>query len=651
MTKVNRIFIYISITIVVIIMLVFSIFMKNTEELFSYYYSKQLDNYSNILRKSFEMADAHTDIYDQLLTDDLYYRLASLNQDLKDTPLKSITDEMLELYKEKYDLLGVAIFMQDSEGILIHNSTIKEEIGNRTKEWGYWNEAFESLFKGKRPMVEKGMVYDNFWVGPRSSSYYMPDFYRYAYYYNENQDYLINGIIHDNNSYKDNIENLLNDVFVYLNEEVSYIESISLIDLDAWEKAYYNDYRNPEAPAFIYGNFDRNLLIHSNLSPEDLKSIEGNRSFTFNYNGNEEAIFLISVDKNDYKYMIAISIDDQDRYTFIQKAGSNFAILLVVTLGVVFIGIFYIVSKHRAALTFQMERNEEIERFTKNVAMLPEITYKCKIENSKLLLTYNYGKSISEDMQVSLKSSYRPMDEVYSARYVEDFKYHVEEVFQGKSKRFEIDYNGGHYEHFVSPILDENGKVTEIIGIATNITDRRIAEEESKYLATHDSLTGLKNRIAFEDYVKTKIGEHNDSLYAIMFLDLDGFKYVNDTFGHVAGDVILRQTAYRMKEIINPSAEALVARMGGDEFSIFSPYNNVQEIIDMAEGIINSVSQPYLIKEDRINLGISIGISLYNKDSSIYRELVYYADMAMYRAKKSGSSYKFFSEKMLIDEL
>lgn len=651
MAKISRIFISISIIIVLIIMLALSIFVKNTGDIFSYYYSKQLDNYSSILKKSFEQADSYTDIYDQLVTDDLYYRLSALNQDMKNTPLEHVTIEMLESYKDKYDFLGLAVFVQDSDGIFIYNSTIEEEIGSETSDWGYWNTAFESLFEGKKPDVEKGTIYDNFWIGPRSRSYYMPDFYRYAYYYNENQDYLINGIVQDNNSYNDNIKNLLNEVFVYLNEEISYIETISLIDLDAWEKAYYNNFRNPEDPAFIYGNFDRDILIHSGLTPEHLYQIEGNESFTFNYNGKEETIFMVSAGDENHRHLIAILLNDQDRDEFIQQSVSNFVFLMVFILVVVFIGIFYIVSKHKSILTFQMERNEEIERFTKNVAMLPEITYKCRNENNKLLLTYNYGKSISEDKQISLESNYRPMIEVYSEEYVENFKNQVKEVFQGKSKRFEIDYNEEHYEHFASPIFDKQGNVIEIIGIATNITDRRIAEEQSKYSATHDFLTGLKNRMTFEDYVKEQIRNYPDNSYAIMFLDLDGFKYINDTFGHVIGDAVLRQAANRIQDaIMDISPIDLVARMGGDEFAVFSPYDRIQEIIDRAEKIIDVISQPYIIKEHKINLGISIGISLYSKDSSLYGQLVYYADMAMYNAKKiRGSSYKFFSEEKLTD--
>lgn len=649
MKKISWVFIYTALIITVVLIITFHFFVQKIEVGFSDYYSKQLDDYSSIISKTVEMASSYTDTYDQLLTDDLYYRLSALNQDLKDIPLEALDDEGIETYREKYDLFGLAIFIRETEEISIYNSTVKEEVGSVTSDWGYWNDAFHSLFEGQEPTIDKGIARDRFWVGPRSRSYYMPDFYRFAYYYNENQDYLINGFIEDNNSYNANIKNLLDELFYHFNDDISYIESISLIDLAAWEKAYYNDFKNPEDPAFIYGVFDKDLLIHSNLTPQELYSIESSKRLTVNYQEKEKAVFLIAVGEDANKYLIAASINDHDKQSFRRQAGFDFALLTLFTIMAVLFGVFYIMKKYSAILTFQIERNEAIEKFSKNIAALPEFVYKCKLDNNdNLLLTYNDGKFVSQDKYVALESNFCPMAEIYSSDYAADFKNHVEEVFQGKSKRFEMNYNNEHYEHFVSPIFDENSKVVEIIGFATNITDRRIAEEQSKYLATHDSLTGLINRMTFEEYVKEKIDNHPNAHYAIMFLDLNKFKNLNDTFGHIIGDHALQETANRIKQAVASSKDALVARVGGDEFAVFLPYSQRQEITKIAEEIIDAISQPHMIKENQVCLGVSIGISLYNKDSSIYKQLIHFADMSMYEAKKcSELSYKFFSKEML----
>lgn len=449
----------------------------------------------------------------------------------------------------------------------------------------------------------------------------------------------------DDNAYGDNIKNMLKDYFEHLHKEVSYVQAVSLIDLPAWEKAYYNDFRNPEAPAFLYGNFDRDVLIESGLTPQDLYSIEHNESFSFKYKGKDTTIFMISAGNEDQQHLIAILLNDEDTKIFTRYALTRFAGLLIFTLAVILAGIFYTVHRHRALLTLQAQRNEEIERFTKNVAMIPEITYVCTLQAGELLLTYNYGKLMHQDHEVSLQSIYRPMREIYSDEYVNEFKDQVRPVFEGKSKRFEITYKDDHYEHFVSPILDKDGNVAEIIGIATNITDRRLEEEKAKHFATHDFLTDLTNRRSFEEEANKLLSCKGCNTYAALIIDLDGFKTVNDTFGHAFGDAVLKQVALRIKNTVTERfPTAIVARMGGDEFAVLTPYEQAQDIADMAKNLVAAAARPYQHQGESIGLEASVGISLYSADSSTYGQLLYYADMAMYHAKNQGGGrYQFFS--------
>ncbi len=653
MKKLSNVFVFVSLISALLILLAFGFFMRNTNHFFSDYYNQQLNDYSSVFRKAIEMAEDYTEIYERAVADDLYHRLFELSRKLEDVPLNKLSTERLEALRQAYDLFGLAIFTRDTEGVFIYHSTIPEEIGERTGGWGYWNEAFESLLEGRTPSIQEGNSFERFWIGPRSKSYYAPGYYRYAYYYNAQQGYLINGVIQDNSAYGDSVVNMLDDFFDHLDKEISYIEAVSLIDLTAWEKAYHNDYKNPEAPAFLYGNLDKDVLVHSGLTPEDLYAIDHNQSISFQYQGIYKTLFLVSAGGGDQPCLIAILLDDQQAKSFIQHTLSAYIALLIVTLAILVIGIYSIVIRYRSLLTFQTERNKEVERFTKDLAMLPELAYKCKLQGDELQLTYNYGSAMSEEHKISLESIYRPMKEIYSPGYVEAFRALTEPVFKGEAKRFEIAYHDHLYEHFTSPIFGKDGSVIEIIGIANNITDRKLQEEEAKYFATHDHLTGLTNRRAFEDAVYKEINENPDRTHAMVLIDLDAFKHVNDRFGHLAGDSVLKQAANRIKHAITArSAAAIVARMGGDEFSAYIPYTETQEMIDIANDIILLTSKPYMLPSGLAQLTASIGISLYPSHSSAYGQLLHYADIAMYQAKMlEGGSYQFFSEAMCMGEM
>lgn len=146
MGKSSKIFTYVGVITAVVVLSAFGVFIRNTKDVFFNYYSQQLNNYSNVFRKAIEIADDYTQIYEQLLAEDLYYRLSALNQELENVPLNYINRRRLEALKEKYDLFGLAIFARDATGIYIYDSTIEAEIGQRTEDWGYWQLAFESLF-------------------------------------------------------------------------------------------------------------------------------------------------------------------------------------------------------------------------------------------------------------------------------------------------------------------------------------------------------------------------------------------------------------------------------------------------------------------------------------------------------------------------
>lgn len=176
-----------------------------------------------------------------------------------------------------------------------------------------------------------------------------------------------------------------------------------------------------------------------------------------------------------------------------------------------------------------------------------------------------------------------------------------------------------------------------VIGIFRDITARKRAELQTAYRALHDSLTGLPNRIAFEEHLQRAHAEVEltGRPLAVMFLDLDRFKEVNDSFGHDQGDRLLIDVGWRLQRCLRKSD--FVARFGGDEFAIMArEHKKSADITQLAERIIKTVSKPIRIDGQDVTIGVSIGITSFPEDRSPTDSLIANADLALYRAKQAG---------------
>lgn len=164
---------------------------------------------------------------------------------------------------------------------------------------------------------------------------------------------------------------------------------------------------------------------------------------------------------------------------------------------------------------------------------------------------------------------------------------------------------------------------------------RNVLVSKVHHQAHHDSLTSLPNRRSFEEHFSAVITDQNNVEFAILFCDLDGFKSVNDTYGHDVGDTVLRICATRMDNCIKPND--YLARMGGDEFAVLVNLTNFDHNIGiLAKRFLVTISEPILANDIRIQLGVSIGISFYPKDGTTFSQLLNHADVAMYQAKHAG---------------
>ncbi len=202
-------------------------------------------------------------------------------------------------------------------------------------------------------------------------------------------------------------------------------------------------------------------------------------------------------------------------------------------------------------------------------------------------------------------------------------------------------------------------KTHAVIAMVRDITERRLAEEQIAFLAYHDSLTALPNSRLFRDRLQHAItqAERNKKMLAVMFLDLDRFKNINDTMGHSAGDELLKITSQRLIEAVRKTDSVAinvsdfstsVARLGGDEFTILlEDLDNLHSVTHIAERIIKNVGLPMMLDRQEVHISTSMGIAIYPDDGMHADEVLKHADAAMYHAKAEGrNNFQFYTDSM-----
>lgn len=199
----------------------------------------------------------------------------------------------------------------------------------------------------------------------------------------------------------------------------------------------------------------------------------------------------------------------------------------------------------------------------------------------------------------------------------------------------------------IGPVKLRGDKISHFVAVKEDITQRKNMEEQLRHMATHDSLTGLPTRRLSMDLLDKAMmmARRQNNMVAVMFADLDGFKFVNDSFGHDTGDKLLVEVGERLTGCVREVDT--VARVGGDEFIIIiTDVDSDADVATVAEKIIDSVSSPFTMDYRDIVVGISIGVSVYPVHGKLASDLVRFADCAMYCAKKRGrNNYEFFREK------
>jgi diguanylate cyclase (GGDEF)-like protein/PAS domain S-box-containing protein len=239
--------------------------------------------------------------------------------------------------------------------------------------------------------------------------------------------------------------------------------------------------------------------------------------------------------------------------------------------------------------------------------------------------------------------------EVLGQEAYAEIEAHLAQALEGKAVTYQRMAKTAHnvpryLEVKLLPHLDDQGKVLGCFAMSTDITEHKLTEERIQRVAHHDDLTGLPNRLLFNDRLQQTLSLAKRDLrqFALLYLDLDHFKPVNDSMGHSAGDELLQGVAARIRSQVRESDT--VARVGGDEFTVILPeIARPEEAAVVAEKIIGALAVPFRLGPQGkcTTIGISIGIAVYPGDGQDADALVTVADSAMYIAKQAGSSFRF----------
>ena len=211
----------------------------------------------------------------------------------------------------------------------------------------------------------------------------------------------------------------------------------------------------------------------------------------------------------------------------------------------------------------------------------------------------------------------------------------------GERSEFRFLLKDGSIRHIESQgnvVHDASGKVSRVVVVSRDVTERKKIEEKLRHLSYHDMLTGLPNRLLFSDRLKRAIATaKRDKVHivSLMFIDLDDFKEINDNFGHAAGDLALKEVASRLQDCLRESDTA--ARMGGDEFVVLLPaIESPDDAMIVAKKISHALCQPIDLGNHGLTVSTSIGVAVYPEHGSEEEALLKHADAAMYHAKERG---------------
>lgn len=299
-------------------------------------------------------------------------------------------------------------------------------------------------------------------------------------------------------------------------------------------------------------------------------------------------------------------------------------------------------------MVYALEREQQSRLFETVLSVSPDHNYILDLEGKFVYANKSLANKLSITMEEIVGKSFFDLG-INSASELQE---QLNKVVQSKTAlqgevTFDLNPNKhDYYEYILTPVFNPEGQLEAIAGTDRDITDRKMLADEIWHKANYDLITDLPNIRLFRDRLEQIINHSKRTTIqvAILFIDLDQFKEVNDTLGHHAGDLLLKKVAEKIRSCVR--LKDTVARLGGDEFVvILSEFNQITNIRSIADKILKELSNPFVINGVALSISSSIGISLFPKDATSPDHLLRNADSAMYVAKSAGGNqFNFFFE-------
>lgn len=308
--------------------------------------------------------------------------------------------------------------------------------------------------------------------------------------------------------------------------------------------------------------------------------------------------------------------------------------------------------KHRLV---EKGRDEALERLQKIASRLPGVVYQYKQSADGSSCFPFASEAFHQIFRIRPEAVREDAAQVWSRLHPDDLDAVAGSLKESARdltpwhQEFRVKFDDGTIRWLYSDAVPQREADESVLwhGFISDITERKQTEEHIQWLAHFDLLTGLPNRPLLNDRIKSAISmaQRNHTQLAVLFLDLDHFKNVNDTLGHHAGDQLLIEVAKRLQEVVRD--EDTVSRLGGDEFVLLLPSTDAKGAAHVAEKLLWAIAQSYQIEQHELTVTPSIGVALYPGDGEDFEILCRRADIAMYRAKCDGrNNFRFFTAEM-----
>ncbi|MGG0479358.1 EAL domain-containing protein [Priestia megaterium] len=487
---------------------------------------------------------------------------------------QDISNEQLKELAKQLRVSHITLLAPSGDDIIGVRSSDSKEINMSTKEWGYWYTSFQELLANRPVTTKKGIALPNFWSGPIEVASSNPKHVdKWGYYYDGSTNYIINPYFRDKNVI--DIEKQFGPTNV-MNRFTKSLEGV--LELTVF---------NPNN----FGKQNQSVYLNGNryVKMKDQPIWYG----TYTYqNTNRDKTFIKNALKTGMSQSYISEINKKKVLkTFVPIKEEKSASYVI--------GVVY---------DYDLIETELHDELVKHLLLsLPFITL-------VLIVSIIFSTSIT-----------RPIKNlVEHVNYIAKGNFGELSTVRRRDELGGLIENINHLSHFLKTYLD----------------DLKSSQEESEFHAYHDFLTGLPNRRYFKEELNKRLMESEQKSIkhvAVLFMDIDRFKDINDTLGHSKGDQLIQLVANRIKACL-PPYNSFLTRQGGDEFVVlFSDFPPV-EVEKLARKIILDVQQPCYIESDEIVVSISSGLSFYPEHSENLDTLITYADMAMYAAKRQGGN-------------